>query len=434
MKSTFRLITLFIITILFVPFHPAAAQEQSVSLHISWVDTSAYPQVTVYLSAWNADGLPLVNLDAGHFWLLEDKGSQKLQPQVVQVDQQAPLSVVLVMDTSGSMAGAPLQDAKSAAARFIDRLEPGKDQVALIAFADEVEPDPTILDPKRELAFSSDMTGVYNLVEVLEAGSMTHLYNAASKSVRMFEGMPEGHRAILLLSDGRNEPPEIGDPEEAVRLAKLANVPFFVVGLGNQIDAPYLQRLALETGGLFRAAPRSSELAQLYADMAALLKTQYRVTYNSTLPQDGKAHTINLTLNFGSQSAQASIETNPLPVQAPTLAPTELPPTQAPTQTSAATSVPPTQALQPSSTPPQLTQALPTPISTQQAGSWIDSPWAWPLGAAAVVALVGIGWLVIRRRSGPQAEVCAKCGYDMSGRSGACPQCGSTKRLPQGDK
>ena len=412
------------LTLLLATFTPGLAQDSPLSLHLDWVDTTAFPKVVVNLSAWDVDGLPLADLSPEDFTLQEDEGAT-FHPEVVEADPQAPLSVMLVLDISESMFGEPIDDAQDAATRFLDKLETG-DRAAVLAFSDQLDPDPATLDPALELDFSADLDPTYDLIETLNANGKTHLYQAAAKAVRLTDQEKEGHRAILLLTDGRNEPAEVGDPEEAIRLAKEFNIPFFVIGLGNQIDEPYLRHLANETGGLFRAAPRSSELAHLFADMATLLKTQYQLRYTSTLPADGSTHNLAVTLNAAGGTATERLTFGPLPESLPTATPTSPPPTAttAPTSIPTFTPLPPTAtALAPAST------STPTPSPTLWE-QFTRSPWAWLGGGAVLVFLL---WLLLfgRRKSEPKPEVCAKCGHDMTGKSGACPQCGETKRLPK---
>ena len=428
-KVRFSIILLFVLAIL--PFIAVSAQEQPISLHVDWVDTTEFPQVTVNLSAWGADGLPLADLRPDDFSLQEDGGAA-FHPQVVEADPQAPLSVMLVLDISESMYGEPIDDAQDAATRFLDRLEPG-DRAALIAFSDQLDPDPQNLDPSLELGFTNDLGPAYDLIETLSADGQTHLFNAAAKAVTLTANEAEGHRAILLLTDGRNEPAETGNPDEAIQLAQDTNVPFFVIGLGNQIDEPYLRRLANETGGLFRAAPKSSELAELFTDMAALLKTQYRLTYESNLPGDGETHTLEVTLNAAGGTDSESIQFGPLPSSSPTDTPT-LTPTQPPTLTFTPTltsifiaTVPPP----PTSTPTATATPTPKPVTTFF-GQIVDSVSLW-IPALLLLFLIALLLLIFRKKP-RQREYCAKCGYDVTDEPSACPQCGETRRLTKEGK
>lgn len=432
MKKTTTAITILILALLL--FQPAAAQAPSRTLFLDTLDAQAFPEIELHLSAWDENGLPLDNLQREDFQISED-GGDALTPSLLVIDRQAPLRIVLAIDVSDSMRGAPLDDARAAAARFLDRLDPAKDQAALLAFSSPLDADPETLDPQRETGFTNEMTRLYDLVEGLQAGGQTQLYDAAAKAAALFRDQPAGHRAVLLLSDGRNEPAETGDPDQAVALARELNVPFFIIGLGDQVDQVYLQRLAFETGGLFLPVPRSAELAGMFNRMATLLKTSYRLVYTSALPADGASHELAVRLEVDSVSSQVLaqiqapfIPTAPPPSETPIPpADTPIPPSETPVPPSE-TPLPPTP--EPSSTPLPPPSTAPMPVCGspfESLACFSGSIFAWILG---LLALATVLWLVFRPRRKPQPEACAKCGYDLTGKTGPCPQCGSEKRLP----
>jgi VWFA-related protein len=414
--SSVLLAGLIVMALAVFPNVATLAQGNGLTLHLDQVDVTAYPQVTVHLGAWDANGLPPTGLSPSDFTLQVDSG-QSFHPAGVQADSNAPLSVVLVLDISGSMDGQPLTDAKVAAARFLDRLSKS-DHAALIAFNHTLNPDPAQIDPQREMAFTADLAPMYDLITGLRAGGDTHLYDAVAKAVQMAAGQPAGHRAILLLSDGHNMPPTEGDPQQGIKLAQASNLPVFVIGLGNQIDEPYLRSLASSTGGLYRPAPKSSELASLFSDMATLLKTQYLLTYQSNLLADGKNHDLAVTLVTASGTASLTLNFGPLPgiTITPTYTPT-FTPTITPTFTPTAMQI-----ITPTFTP------TPTPRGWKEI---IRDNWGWLL--AALVAIGAAIWYAASRprRPSPKKETCAQCGYDLTGIVGACPQCGGSRRLPK---
>ena len=52
--------------------------------------------------------------------------------------------------------------------------------------------------------------------------------------------------------------------------------------------------------------------------------------------------------------------------------------------------------------------------------------------AAGIALLASLVYVAMKRRADPKPvpEVCAKCGYTMTGEAGACPVCHSTERRP----
>jgi hypothetical protein len=394
-----------------------AASTPGIGLLIESTSTDQFPEVEVRLSAWNAEGLPLVDLGKEDFIIRENQGAP-ITPDGVQVDKNAPLAVALVFDISGSMMGQPLADAKIAAARFLDRLTPG-DQAALIAFSDSVDLDPSVLNPERELGFTSNLTPVYDLIEGLQAQGGTHLYNAVQKAVSLTRDHPSGHRAIIVLSDGVNEPADVGDPDGPIQLAKESNLPIYVIGLGRLIDEPYLRRMTAETGGVLRLAPRSSELAETFDDMAALLKTQYILTYTSAVTSGAETLDLSIQLtNMGAQATSGIMLENvpPLPTPIPTEAPTEKPnPTSTPTKEPQ-----PTATLIPID-PPTDQSALSKFIT--------DMPfYGWVILVVFFVLIVGIIARLLRRKP-KSLERCARCGFALPEDAGSCPQCGESRHI-----
>ncbi len=397
-------------------FGQAIAQEEPVTLQIDWIDVSQFPEITVLVSVWNADGLSIADLGMENFSFHED-GGEPFQSETIQAAPNIPLSVGMVLDTSESMLGDPISEARVAAMRFLDQLSP-EDRAALIAFSDKLDPNPANLNPDLEVNFSDNLDPLYGLIENLDSHGQTHLYNATAKMVALTENEPEGRRAILLLTDGRNEPVEVGDPEQAIQRAKEENIPFFIIGLGKGIDEDYLNRLADETGGILRFAPGSDELGILFDEMAARLKTQYTLTYTTELPADGQEHELAVTVNTDAGTDTQVLNFGPvpfIPTETPTPTSTQIPTdTQVPTETEAPILEPTlteTATQEPSFTPtatftltptftftPTFTPTpTPTPVPTFM-DRVSDSAFIWCPGLL-LLALVVLIIIIIRRRS-----------------------------------
>lgn len=405
---------------------PVAA-EAPIIVRIDRADAAGHPQVAIEATVRNEHGVPIPGLTAANFDVSEDR-TLKSRPIVAVepfVNPDVQLSVVLAVDVSGSMAGAKLRDAQEAARRFLDRLT-AKDNAALIAFSGLIALD--AVDATREVGFGADKAALYGVVDRLQAKGWTPLYDTAYKAVRWAATAPAGNRAVLLFSDGKEEKApdgsggsKIANDDSPIREANRAGVPVFTIGLGADADEAYLKRLALETGGTYQHANNSAELAQLFRNVADLLKQQYRITYTSGLPADGGMHQVLVAVTVGQHNAFTEAALGPLPLIA---TPTPIPPTATPepTATPAPTATP-----EPSPTPAPLPTVVPTPTPQPVQAGFLGLGWLmWGGIGGGIVLLAALALALGRRTAGPAAPEyrCLRCGHALAAKDAPCPSCG----------
>ncbi|HOU24317.1 MAG TPA: VWA domain-containing protein [Anaerolineae bacterium] len=390
---------------------PFASAQDSIVVRIDDIDAASLPEVAVGVTARDANGVPLTGLTPLDFEVTEDRQTvpRDIQSVVPFVNPQIQIAVVLVIDISGSMQGQAIADARAAATQFVSHLSPS-DSVALIAFNRNISlasPFPQ-LDPAREYAFTRSKEGILTTIAGLQAGGSTPLYDAAYKAVLLAAQQPEGNRAVLLMTDGKDEgstPDQPGSSiataEDAIQEANRNSIPVFTIGLGDSLDRQWLERLAMRTGGTYQATPTSGELTKLFQSVADLLKQQYRLTYRSGVPADGKLHYLRVDLKSGVLHAFDGRDYGPVPLQ---LEPTAVPPA----------------ALSPTAVPP--TPIPPTPVPTPAPPSGI--PWTRVGGIGVIAATLGIVGYFLFGRSRPAAEplLCPTCGRKL-GPDGICPDC-----------
>jgi len=427
-RSWYHLITAGLTLCLFLASALPLWSQEPINLRIDNVDDSNFPQMQIRASVRNNNGVPVTGLTPGDFEITEDGTS--LKPAQVQsiTNPEVELAVALVIDISGSMRadkGKPLQDAKSAANAFLDTLTPD-DQAAVIAFGDKVDlgaPFPRI-DPDREHDFTYDKNALHNVVNFLDAKECagTPLYDAAFKAVRMTAHQPRGNRAVILMTDGRDAKgvidsagqcreagpgSEVTTTEDPIAEANRNNIPVFTIGLGENIDRGYLERLALRTGGTYQQTPDSAQLTTLYKNIAELLKQQYVLTYTSQITEnsppvtaDGK-HSLAVRATYG--GAEAIDETKIAPSFPAALEPAPAATTGAGGTTAQPTTVPPT------SEPPVAPTPTPPPPLEKNRGLVIA---VGGLGALALLLLLVFA-LLRRRPSGEGEEVYEEIPTDL---------------------
>lgn len=267
---------------------PGAPPLAGGAARVEQVDTSAYPEITLYVSVADEAGRPQTGLTSADFAVTEDGAPVEL----AQFGGGAgAVTTALVVDRSLSMEDeAKIDGAQEAAAAFSALMRPG-DRAALVPFNSEVE----LAQP-----FTGDPAELREAVRRLRADGGTALYDAVVAGVDLLRDQP-GRRLLLVLSDGQDCstpfdacPDEYGSErtlDEAIAYARAAGQPVAVVGLGDRasdgqegIDEAVLQQIAEATGGRYFYAPRADALAELYADLAGNVQQEYRLTYISPRP------------------------------------------------------------------------------------------------------------------------------------------------------
>ncbi len=277
---------LFAVLLLFFTAVSAGPMEQSSLLvTINYIETISDAEqfanrVFAYVTVSSSDRESLSGLTLSNFVAMED-GSEINVLEVSQTDN--PISVVLAIDTSGSMLAVDksgktsIEAAKEAAIEFISMLG-DDDSLALFSFDDNTN---------LHLDFSTDHQTAVNAVKGLSAreSAPTRLYDTVMAAIKKASEIPKGRRAVVLLTDGKDEKGggtcsvhSFNDVIDAAT-TKTIRVPIYTIGLGPQVDAKELGRMASLTGGRNMIAKSVSELSLFYTSVANQLKNQYLVEY-----------------------------------------------------------------------------------------------------------------------------------------------------------
>jgi VWFA-related protein len=278
-----------------MPALPGFAQEGDADpqVHITQVDASAFPRVTVYVSVTDAAGEPLA-IDPARIELSEN-GIPIETTQIQGLGQVEAFTTLLVMDVSGSMNKVgKLETAKSAARQFVRQMRLG-DEVGLVTFNTEI----AYLQP-----LTSNQETLIAAITGLTAESDTAMYDGLHEAQRILAPVG-GRKAIILLTDGMDNRSQVG-LNEIIGGVGPSGLSISAVGLGdpNQqtastsgIDVGALRSLAAEAGGEYAFANDRQQLTDLYARFARTLQSEYVMSYISPAElHDGFTRDITVSL------------------------------------------------------------------------------------------------------------------------------------------
>lgn len=271
------------------------ADDGAISVSIVSVDDTAFPEVTLVLTA-DQRNKPIADIQLQELQI-EESGSPATPVSIHRaVDRNMPLALVVTLDVSGSMQGSVLDSATGSAIALINSLA-STDWAAVLAFADEV---------RVEQPLTQDKTALADAVSRLRAGGNTALYDAVAQSAAVAAASGVARRAVILLSDGE----DFGGRSRLSREGSLAAASeaaslFYVVGVGPKIDQAYLEELATRSGSrLFRVAG-PSEIPAVYASLEELLRSQYVVTFHASSPAALQERSVKVLLTKGASAGTA---------------------------------------------------------------------------------------------------------------------------------
>jgi tight adherence protein B len=292
-----------------------AFAAQAEPLAVQSIDTAKYPKVTVrvVLPAQMISGR---TLSPGDFAVRENGAAVgQISARALTAERDA-MSVVLVIDVSGSMKGSALDDAKRAATGFVEAMGPA-DRIALLTFSDRSSIVST---------FTTDKAALASAISGLAAARETALYDALSSAAAQAKSVAGGASAIVLLSDG-GDTMSAATLDSTARALADAGAPVYAVALRTkEYNLTALQSLTRASGGALVSASESAQLADMFAGIARQLQSPYEITYTSNRPTT-KELEIDVTVTSGGNRATASaVAANPefarpavTPTQAPAL-------------------------------------------------------------------------------------------------------------------
>jgi Ca-activated chloride channel family protein len=237
----------------------------------------------------------VLGLHKDDFHLVED-GVEQTIAHVSGED--APLSVGLVFDASGSM-GTKLRTSRQAAFRFLETMNP-QDEAFLVTFSDKAE---------LELGFTSKVEDIESKLANVRLGGLTAMLDAAEMALHEMKKAKNPRKAILIISDGGDNNSRYSS-REIQALVREADVQVYAMGIfeasisipglsKEEVSGPrLLSELAEQTGGRAFTASDPNDLPSVATRIGIELRNQYVLAYAPlNKEKDGKYRSVEVKVN-----------------------------------------------------------------------------------------------------------------------------------------
>ncbi len=277
--------------------------------------------VNVVATVTDERGRYVSNLTQDDFTLEEDGKRQQISH--FSQDQNVPVSVGILLDTSGSM-DRRIRTAVEAVDRFIRRIHQD-DEIFLMTFSGQ---------PLLRQDFTDDRDKLSQGLRRIFPTGGTALYDAVSESVTKIHSSRHDKRAILVITDGQDTA-SATRLEEVLEAIRSSDVLVYPIGISpltyakgpdrspwgwplpgllagksgiqdrrDDVDMNVLHAFADHSGGrAFLLAEsligRGSQIEKILDAIADELRSQYTLGYYAPNPDDGRFHSIRVRTRNG---------------------------------------------------------------------------------------------------------------------------------------
>lgn len=236
----------------------------------------------------------VTGLDQTNFQVYDDKVEQKIEAFSTE---DAPISVGLIFDASGSMSD-KIQKSKQAALQFFKTSNP-QDEFMLINFGER---------PNLISGFTSKFENLQDRLLFVKSGGMTAMLDAIYLGLHEMRNATTSRKALLVISDGGDNHSRYNE-NEISKAIKESDVQIYAVGVfepsglrgrtQEEAQGPnLLAKLAEMSGGRMFSVEDADELPDIAEKISIELRNQYVLGYKpSNLVRDGRWRRIKVKLN-----------------------------------------------------------------------------------------------------------------------------------------
>lgn len=255
--------------------------------------------VSLFVTVADADKRLVPDLTKDDFEVFDNDKPQS----IIYFDSSIhPITVIVMLDTSGSMTGT-IGLLRQAAEQFLIRLLPD-DKGRVGAFNDKIQ---------FSSRFTSDRDQLVTDVKDLDYGNGTRLWDAVGASLEELKGI-EGRRVILVFTDGDDTESKTMSLGKVIERARADEVMVYAIGLeSNYFNGQRmvksrpdsgLRKIADETGGGYFELSKTADLAPTFTRVAYELHSQYVIGFAPT-QLDNRVHKLTVKMKKPGLAARA---------------------------------------------------------------------------------------------------------------------------------
>jgi VWFA-related protein len=253
--------------------------------------------VVLHVSVTDKKGSYLSGLPQAVFTVLEENHPQ---PIGFFMSQDAPVTVGLLIDSSGSMQ--PSRDRVIAAATAFAETSNPEDEIFALVFNEEVRPALPAITP-----FTSDAIALrLALTRTITARGRTALYDAVSAGLDYVSRGTRERKVLVVVSDGGDNASQ-ASADQILTRTEASNVVVYTVGLMDGLEREanprILKRLAETSGGAAFHPHDVKDVAEVLRHIAGDIRHSYTIGYTPTNPaHDGALRRVRVTVHSPGRS------------------------------------------------------------------------------------------------------------------------------------
>lgn len=226
---------------------------------------SSAERVTVAIVARDQNGRPVRGLSKADFQVTDDGQFREI---LDFRNDESPVSVGLLLDSSGSMHGGKLGRAEEVGHFLLSAMSEGTDEAALFVFDKIV---------RTAQPFTSDFDSVRSSFGSVRPWGATALYDAIAETAQQISKRA-GRRAVIVLTDGVDTSSQL-TPQQVSGIASTIDMPVYVVAVESAAREGELTNLARWSGGMLYGVSNASDGSIVARQIVNELRHQYLIAF-----------------------------------------------------------------------------------------------------------------------------------------------------------